>query len=200
MPAIYHFTHIENLPGILRAGQLDCHRRSDCKVDIANEDIKAHRMTKRVPVEPGGTVCDYVPFYFAPRSPMLYKKQCDGIQREDIVYLVAETERVLAGGCRAVVTDGNARAGRTEFETPANIETFVDWPLMRQRYWSNTPEDGDRVRRRQAEFLAYQAVSLMLIDRLVVATDQVRSQVGGVLLAEAVSLPIVVEPDWYFAL
>ena len=41
LPAIYHFTHVENLPGILRAGQLDCHRRSDCKVDIADEDIKA---------------------------------------------------------------------------------------------------------------------------------------------------------------
>lgn len=200
MPDIYHFTHIENLPGILGLGALQCHRDAGCLVDIADESIKAHRMRRRVPIAPGGTVCDYVPFYFAARSPMLYRLQSEGLGREDVVYFVSRTERVGDTGSQAVVTDGNARSGVTEFHVAQALPEVVDWQLMRERYWRNTDDDGDRVRRRQAEFLVYRAMPVALIDRLAVATEQVRSIVNVMLNEAGLALPIVIEPDWYFAL
>lgn len=74
MPSIYHITHISNLPGILARGGLICDRTAqDLKlVNIGHNNIKERRLRKPVPVGPGGTVGDYVPFYFAPLSPMLY--------------------------------------------------------------------------------------------------------------------------------
>jgi hypothetical protein len=74
VPPIYHITPIDNLPGIIKEGGLFCDR--DAKkikfVSIGHKDIKERRIRKRVPLGRGGVLADYVPFYFAPRSPMLY--------------------------------------------------------------------------------------------------------------------------------
>ena len=76
MTAIYHITHLRNLQNILRDGGLWCdhivEERNLAHVSIAYQHIKDRRARKQVPCGPGGTVSDYVPFYFAPRSPMLY--------------------------------------------------------------------------------------------------------------------------------
>lgn len=41
-------------------------------VDVGKDNIKEGRRRRTVPIGPGGVVADYVPFYFAPRSPMLF--------------------------------------------------------------------------------------------------------------------------------
>ena len=73
---IFHITHVENLASIIREGGLRCDReaaeRGLAEVGIAHQHIKDRRAGRRVPLPPGGTLDDYVPFYFAPRSPMLY--------------------------------------------------------------------------------------------------------------------------------
>jgi len=74
----------------------------------------------------------------------------------------------------------------------------VDWELMEAVIWANTPEDGDRVRRRQAEFLVHGAVPLALVEELVVIDDSVRSRVQELLDQAGSTLPVVVRPDWYF--
>lgn len=40
--------------------------------NIAHQNIQDRRAYRQVPFDPGGVLHDYVPFYFAPRSPMLY--------------------------------------------------------------------------------------------------------------------------------
>ncbi|MGO9791465.1 MAG: DarT ssDNA thymidine ADP-ribosyltransferase family protein [Solirubrobacteraceae bacterium] len=64
MPPIYHFTDVENLPGILAAGELRCHRIAPSAVDVGDISIKARRTLIHVRCGPGGKVCDYVPFYY----------------------------------------------------------------------------------------------------------------------------------------
>ena len=70
-----HFTHVENLPGILTAGCLQSDslvdRSSALRVEAGDLAVKARRKERHVPLAPFGRVADYVPFYFAPRSPML---------------------------------------------------------------------------------------------------------------------------------
>lgn len=76
MTDIYHLTHVRHLAAILAEDGLHCDamvgRRRLSTVSIAHESLKAKRARTLVPVPPGGYLCDYVPFYFAPRSPMLY--------------------------------------------------------------------------------------------------------------------------------
>src|SRR5437868_3669264 len=75
MTAIYHITHIDNLSLILRDSYLWCdterNRRAITSVGIAHTHIKRRRANRVVPACKGGVLADYVPFYFAPRSPML---------------------------------------------------------------------------------------------------------------------------------
>jgi uncharacterized protein YwgA len=68
--------HARNLPGILAAGYIRADsfvdRSSALRVEAEDLNVKALRKQRRVPLAPFGRVADYVPFYFAPRSPMLY--------------------------------------------------------------------------------------------------------------------------------
>ena len=71
---VYHLTHIENLPRILKHGLLS--KQEMARLDlghksIAYEEIQDRRSSKKVPCGPGGVVHDYVPLYFCRRSSML---------------------------------------------------------------------------------------------------------------------------------
>ena len=206
MPPIYHFTDGRNLEPILAAGELRAHAlaRESTRVEIADAGIKEWREARQVPCEPGGFVCDYVPFYFAPRSPMLFKVKSGGVEGVDpdqrpIVYFVTSTELVVAAGLPCVFTDGNAAKVMTEFSNDlARLDEMVDWPLMATKYWRNTEEDGDRVRRRMAEFLVGGAVPLDLVTEIAVYDAEVGGRVAGMLPNAGVGLPMHVRREWYF--
>jgi hypothetical protein len=113
---IMHFTHISNLPGIFASGCLQADnlvdRSSALQVEAADLEIKTVRKSMQVPLAPYGCVADYVPFYFAPCSPMLYKLHKGGVPnytggQDPLVYLVSSAEAVAASGARFVFSDGN---------------------------------------------------------------------------------------------
>jgi hypothetical protein len=71
---IFHITSILNLDSILKCSKLlalNYLREIDFK-SIANNDVQGRRSQISINHPPYGTLHDYVPFYFAPRSPMLY--------------------------------------------------------------------------------------------------------------------------------
>ena len=112
---VYRITHIDNVPWILEHGLHS--DSSDVRdpnfVSIGNPDLISKRAVHGVPVGPGGTLGDYVPFYFCTRSVMLYKLhtgQVEGVdvRQEDIVYLVSSVGLLLDTGVRFVFTDRNA--------------------------------------------------------------------------------------------
>lgn len=74
--AIYHITHVDNLAGMIREGRLWCDgqriSRNLVNTNIGYSHIKERRMRHQVAVAAGGTLGDYVPFNFCPRSVMLY--------------------------------------------------------------------------------------------------------------------------------
>lgn len=81
---IFHFTHIDNLASIIATG-LGCDSHACPSVDVGNHDIKQRRAERKVPVPPGGVVADYVPFYFAPRSPMITQSLVGMWRRTEVV-------------------------------------------------------------------------------------------------------------------
>jgi hypothetical protein len=56
-----------------------------------------------------------------------------------------------------VFSDGNCANTITDYSADlADLDRFVDWPLMNEHIWKDTLTDGDRKRRRMAEFLVHE--------------------------------------------
>jgi hypothetical protein len=71
------------------------------------------RARRRVPIPPGGTLADYIPFYFTPRSPMLLniKTGYNGIVRrpnQEIAILVSSCQAMNHNGVSMLFTDRHA--------------------------------------------------------------------------------------------
>lgn len=209
---LYHFTHLDNLVSILRAGQLVADSfatGTGFATDVGDLAIKAARRRRAVPIEPNGVVADYVPFYFAPRSPMMYRIACDHRDAvpkrypggdDPLVYLVTSVDRLIDANADWVATDGNASARLTQFTNDVDrLPDLIDWPLMRERYWRDTDDDLDRERRRMAELLVHRRVTVDLLHGCAVRTTQRRGQVADLLTTEnRVDLYLAVRPGWYY--
>jgi len=203
---LYHITHIDNLPGIIREGGLLAHNGvSEVYTDIAHQNIQARRNLTPVPCPPGGALHDYVPFYFCRRSPMLYAIYKDNIAgycggQESIVYLFSELARVQQAGLTFVFTDGHAIMQFSEFYNDVADLDKIDWPLMQAKLWTDTDEDPDRKRRRQAEFLLHRRCPWSLISGIGVFDEAMQLRVGGLLDSlKPEHLPRVkVLRDWYY--
>jgi hypothetical protein len=208
---LHHFTHIDNLPSICRTGHLSCDaaaRKGLMELEVGAADIKERRRQRVVPISPGGHVGDYVPFYYAPRSPMLFRIACD--HRDSIpgryadgdrplAYLVTTVGAVVDAGLDWIATDGNAVTATTEFTSDLpSLETLVDWPLMRAERWNSTDEDPDRQRRRLAEFLVHQRVPLSLISWVAAYDDQYKDRIKRAMTGHPLADRIIVRPGWYY--
>jgi hypothetical protein len=72
---LYRIIDINNLSGIIKTKGIWSDRKSISKaynsVNIAHASIKERRLKSQIPVFPGATLGDFVPFYFCNRSPML---------------------------------------------------------------------------------------------------------------------------------
>ena len=204
---IYHITHIRNLASILREGGLWCDReageRGLVSTSIAHQHIKQRRAQRHVPCGPGGTLADYVPFYFAPRSPMLYAIHRGNVEgytegQEPILHLVSSVQTVVQAGLSFVFTDGHAEMAISRFFTNLEDLQEVDWKIMRARYWYDTFEDGDRKRRRQAEFLVHNFFPWELVHEIGVYNRKIAQQVET-LIKQANHRPIIiVRRFWYY--
>ncbi len=205
--SIYHITHIDNLPSILASGCLWCECAAAqmrlSTVRIGYSHLKNKRMDKRVPQFAGHVVGDYVPFYFAPRSPMLYTINRGNVEGYDggqvpILHLVSSVEAATASCGSWLFTDGNATSAATAFyDKLADLDT-IDWDVMDKVYWNNTAEDPDRERRRQAEFLVHHSFPWTLVQEVGVISEAMVERVHKSLAGQSHRPAIVVRRDWYY--
>ena len=125
---IFRITHIDNVPWILDHG-LHCRNSSACDPHfraIGNPELIAKRRHWEIPLSPGGTLGDYVPFYFTPHTPMLYniKTGYQGTPRmpmSSIVILASSLHRVLELGGRFVFADRHALLQAAVFSNKLRI-------------------------------------------------------------------------------
>lgn len=171
--------------------------------NIAHATIQDRRGQTTVPCGPGGHLHDYVPFYFAPRSPILYAiyrglvEGCTAGQSE-IIYLVSSAERVASSGLGFVFTDGHGIMVLSDFYERLDDLDAIDWDVMRAKYWRDTDDDPDRKRRRQAEFLVYQIFPWDMVDGIAVMNKNAKNQVQEKVANAANRPPIKLQPDWYY--
>lgn len=205
---IYHFTDANNIPGILRSGCV--YSKSSLsgdlqRTDISHYDIQQRRQRKSVGCGPGGVLHDYVPFYFATRSPMMYaisQGSVAGCRSETsrLVYLASSIEKIREADLGFIFTDGHATKAFTQMYDDFSNLGEIDWPLMREKYWRDTDEDNDRSRRRQAEFLVHDSFPWEAVEYMAVKNMDMKHRLEKYLKKEWPGKARSVEsrPGWYF--
>ena len=205
---IYHFTHAKNLREILSEGCLRCKSQLPTGgqlVNVSHDSVQERRRNKQVACEPGGILHDYVPFYFAPRSPMMYVISRGGVEGYDsktapLIYLVSSIQRVQEAALKFVFSDGHPVVKLSRFYNDVSDLDKVDWEVMGARYWNDTEDHPDRMRRRQAEFLVHDALPWSTVEFLAVKNAGVKSRLDAYLARDWPDLarPVRVAPSWYF--
>jgi hypothetical protein len=205
---IYRLVHADNVAVCLRRGALHApnHTPADGAVyrTIHRIDVQEGRRLRAIRKGPGGTVHDYVPFYLGPRSVMLYQLHTNWVPgydegQEPLVHLVSTCQAVLAAGLGFVFSDGHGLAGFTAwFDDLADLDK-VDWDAAYATRWKDSPEDMDRQRRKQAEFLVHRSMPWDLLTMIGVCNEAARRRVQSELAAhQREALRVEVRPEWYY--
>lgn len=204
---LYHITDVNNLPSILDRRALAAHSQVTTErisyYDIAHRSIQDRRGTTEVPVPPYGMLHDYVPFYFAPRSPMLYAIKQGSVEnykgkQSEIIYLVSKTDIMARYNKDFVLTDGHGIMALREFYKDLEDLNEVDWHVMESKYWNDDEENPDRKRRRQAEFLVHGQVELNCFLGIGVYNEQMKEKVNDILKEHHIDMNVLVRPWFYF--
>jgi hypothetical protein len=158
-----------------------------------------------IPCGPGGTIHDYVPFYFGYLSPMLLNLKTGRVSgynegQAPLIYLASTAQAVRDSGAGFVFSNGHGLATFTDwFDDLAQLDQ-VDWDMVYQRYWSDTLEDMDRQRRKQAEFLVHRFCDWSLIREVGVLDQTMKQRVEEILAGYPAGLrrPVALRPEWYY--
>lgn len=118
--------------------------------------------------------------------------------QESVIYLVSTVQVVEKAGKKFAFTDGHGIMMITEFFHDLQNLDKVDWAIMKERYWANTAEDGDRKRRRQAEFLVHSSCPWNLISEIAVIDSQTEHRVLNFLKEADHKPPVKVRRNWYY--
>jgi hypothetical protein len=215
---IFHITAISNLVSIAGSKKLyakaQLQRKAIESGNIAYQGAQGKRAVKMVAKPPGGIVHDYVPFYFAPRSPMLFTINNGNVpgcphRQPDIVHIVTTVEAVVDGDLPYVFYDYNATLDIATCYSNVRYLDRINWPLFFEsprldgycKYWNSRMDNPKYVLRqetRQAEFLIHKSIPLKLMT-MVGAYDQARAAEVREILEDAdIDLPVEAKPAWYF--
>lgn len=199
---LYHITDVQNLPRIIATGALlsdsALAAAGGAKVNIGHDHIKHRRMTQiRVPCAAGRFVGEFVPFYFCPRSPMLYRvnkgigNNPPGCQRT-IVHLVTSVQHAVQTGNSWAFSDGGAGAFYTQFYNDLEMLSSLNWDAINAHYWQEVTTQ------KSAEFLVADRFDWGLIRGIGCYEDAAAEQVAK-LLKDVDNPPAVsVKRSWYY--
>ena len=203
---LFRITHIGNLPWLLANG-LYCANGAAADpnfVAIGNPDLIGKRADRPVPHSPGGTLADYVPFYFTPTSPMLLniKTGYAGLTRranEELVILVSSCQAMNDHQVSMLYTDRHAYVATARWTAEhRDLKDMLDWDILRRHDFARSDRYPDKVERYQAEALAHRHVPPAALLGVGCVSPAVKSAVEAQVLAADLALRAVVRPEWYF--
>jgi hypothetical protein len=208
-PKIYHIVHVDKLAPITADGFLfsdaELAQRPANGTVIGMNNIKARRMHElTLTSRPGLYVGQCVPFYFCPRSVMLYL-----IHRQNaelaykggqglIVHLVADLQAAVAWAVansrRWAFTLSNA--GSYYFEDRADLGQLneINWNAVAATQWSGSPTKEQK----QAEFLTEHCFPWELIEEIGVSNQATGNAATLAIAGAHHRPPIYIRPAWYY--
>ena len=209
-PKIYHITHVDNLPDIIDAGKLISLARMNKlggpATAIGQPGIKENRLKLPVHCHKGDHVGDYVPFYFCPRSVMLFKinKATDPTlpyqgRQKLIVHLEADLNKVVDWAHdkkrRWAFSLTNAGSRYAEFRDDLANLNEINWPSVSATYWAVPPEVREH---KQAEFLLYGSFPWRLVERIGVHSMPAGQRVTAAIAAADHRPEVNIMREWYY--
>lgn len=207
-PKLYHILHVDRLPSIVAGDRLLCDAlmldRQGTGTTIGMGKIKQRRLNLRVETHPGLMVGACVPFYFCPRSVMLYlihqANHADLAYRGGqgpIVHLELDLRRVVKWaekhGLRWTFTLSNAGSFYFEERTASDDLGDINWEAVWVRHWAGPLMDG-----KQAEFLVEREVAWKLVSRIGVHSNAVGQRALRAIAGASHQPPVEVISDWYY--
>jgi hypothetical protein len=201
---IFRITHRDNVPWILDNGM---HARNGRNfnpnyLNIGNIDLIDKRSRRSVPVPPGGTLNDYVPFYFTPFSIMMYNIRTGyGVKQvpnDDIVIFVSSLPRIVEQGIEFVFTNQHAYPLMADYFTDLARLDQIDWPLLQSRNFKHDPDDPGKKERYQAEALIWKHLPLEALQGVCCYTPVVEQQIESEIEQRDLTFKVGVQPSWYF--
>ncbi len=208
---LFHITAIDNLEKIFSQGMLLCKQKSEqlgiTFTNFSHEGAQSVRAKKAVIDPPGGFIHDYVPFYFAPRSPMLKAiegskvKDCE-CKQSDIVHFELLLRTVVNEKREFVFYDRNATKNYSRAYTDPNVlKEVVAWDLLTEapyldgfcKYFldkHDPPKYMDRMEKRQAEFLIKNDVPINWFTRIGVINEVKAKVVRDLVATNGLNLPV----------
>jgi len=154
----YRMTHIDNIEDILRVGivKASSPNANPNYVPIGDKTAIDTRHNKRL--QDGSLIGDYIPFYFGPRTPMLYVIQhgYNNVKKQDaadIVYCVIALEDVINNALDCVFTDGHALNKITRLFSGKllhEVDKYISYDIVYAQSWNEEP---DKKRKKEAELL-----------------------------------------------
>jgi len=201
---IFRMTHIENVAWILENG---LHCRSSGVQDpnyreIGNPDLISKRAHREVPIPPGGTLSDYIPFYFTPFSPMMLniKTGYSGMKQTpmpDIVIFASSLRAVAEQGLGYVFTDRHAYLSAAEFSSDLDDLDRIDWKILEARDFKRDANDPGKVERYQAEALVHRHMPVAALAGIVCHGAAQEARLQQLVQNKGLKLTIAVRRGWY---
>jgi ssDNA thymidine ADP-ribosyltransferase, DarT len=172
-------------------------------VQIGNPDLIGKRRDHPVDCPMGGTLSDYVPFYFTPKSPMLYniKTGYNGIRQrsnDEIAIFVSSIHRLHERQIRYAFTDRHAYlAAANCYTDPAELEN-IDWKILQNHDFKRSADDLDKVERDQAEALVYRHLPVDALLGIACHSKPEKERLQEHVAERGLATKIVMRQDWYF--
>ncbi len=213
-PKLYHIVHVDRLPSILADGCLwsdaEAARRNCAGTTIGMTAIKRRRLEENVLMSHFGLmVGQCVPFYFCPRSVMLYL--ISQANNPDLAYRGGQDPIVhLQFDLRAVVDWANGQnkrwaftlsnAGSRYFEDRADLAQLgeINWTAVAARKWSGLGIDSAIKEGKQTEFLIEERCVWDLVESIGVASQGTYQRVVDALSQIGHRPPVEIQPNWYY--
>lgn len=202
---IFRITHRNNVPWILENG-LHCSnsdRQDPGFVAIGSADLIDKRRDRPVEIPPGGSLADYVPFYFTPFSPMLYNINTGrGVPQrsnEELAILISSLHVLVEREITSLITDRHAYLRTARYSADLGVlDTFVPWEQIQERDFRRDPNHPEKIERYQAEALAYRHVPAEALLGIACYTPDAKGEFDRITAERGLEMKVLAEPRWYF--
>ena len=213
-PKIYRIVHVDTLPSMIADSNLWCDaeiaRRSPPGTKIGMQAIKDRRLKElKLTSYPDLFVGDCVPFYFCPRSIMLYLLYQANLPeltyrggQGPIIHLEADLHRTVAwaeqNSARWAFTLSNAGARYFEDRCNLNHLNEINWDAVQTDKWSGNDISSSVKEGKQAEFLIERAFPVDLIEHIGVYSRGIADEVKRSLPASKFNPSVEIKKEWYY--